>query len=51
MVTLESLNEERQNLGLPIIRAMRDRLNWRVRTYSKLRMDEKLNRIQRMPFL
>jgi hypothetical protein len=51
LVTLDSLNEERQNLGLPIIRAMGDRLNWRVRTYSKLRVDEKLNSTQEMPFL
>lgn len=51
LVTLRSMNEEREELGLPIIRVMRDRLNWRVRSYSKIRMQEYRNTIRRMPFL
>jgi hypothetical protein len=51
VVNLESLNEDRRDLGLPVIRAKRDRLNWRERPYSKIRVQEYKNVTREIPFL
>jgi hypothetical protein len=51
VIKLDPLNEDKRDSQLPVIRVERDKLNWRVRRYSKIRIQEYKSMTRDIPSL